>query len=196
MNKSMKKKFHHEPFIFNFILEFTSSTANMLPSTTRTAQSSTVSLVPSAFPPEKISVFLSSLQNLYNHACETFDVMPHQLQLVEFHYPSGELKFHGLKDPAHAIACALEVAPDVLADLAGAETQKDSALSKAVNNDHQHLDSLKKIISGLEKIKRKHWTSFIAYTLSSELGIQVNPSNHLKASWTNNPKPSKTQSTT
>lgn len=159
------EKFRHEPETYSFRLEFKASKKPEKPT---------------RFSPEQLTVFLESLQLLYNHACEKFNVMPHQLRILAFKFPAGVLTFHGLKDPAGAVACALETAPDVIADVARNDSnRKDVSAAHATYSDHQHLDVLKKIISDLDKIKRPCWKSYIQYTLASELGAHVALTKHI-----------------
>ncbi len=160
------KKFRHKPKSYKFKVKF------KVPKNPDR---------PTLFGPEQLARFLESLQILYNHACEKFDVMPHQLRIEAIGFPKHTLKFRGLKDPARAVANALEAAPDVIAAVATDEfNSKDAGSTHATHSDHQHLDALKKIITDLEKIKRSNWKTYIQYALGSELGAHVSLKKHIR----------------
>lgn len=166
-NKS-KSRFQHGPKPFKLTIKF--------------RKTGRTNGAPSLFGPEQLALFMSSLQTLYNHACEAFDIMPHQLKITRFEYPDGVWQFDGLGDPALVVKALLLAAPDVIANVA-------DPLPAALNNRHdgqtaageqQHLDLIRPVIQDLLNIRKKHWQTHIQYTLRRAIGGPTRPGKLIK----------------
>ena len=127
---------------------------------------------PSSFGPEQVSLFLKNNQCLYSHACEAFELQPHQIKISCFVFPKGVWKFVGIGDAALAVKYTLLAAPDFVAGMAVRAQRSNLSGCRVMG---ENLDILKPILKDLFKImdinlKRQR---YIEYTLSQALGLQA-----------------------